>query len=77
MAISYRKPHFPYTLVNLLRKLLRKQELPMITLRIGDPLLPDTALPRKEAVVKLRKECHETMVRLAGIRNNPYPAEGD
>ncbi|GHV95919.1 hypothetical protein AGMMS50293_22390 [Spirochaetia bacterium] len=73
MAISYRKPHFPYTLINL----LRKQKLPMVTLRIGEPLLPDPAIPRKEAVLKLRKECHEAMVRLAGIRNNPYPAEGD
>jgi 1-acyl-sn-glycerol-3-phosphate acyltransferase len=73
IAFSYRKPSFPFTLVNL----LRKQKLPMVTLRIGEPLLPDTGLSRKEAVQKLRKNCHEAIVDLAGIRNNPYPAEGD
>ncbi|MCL2763619.1 MAG: 1-acyl-sn-glycerol-3-phosphate acyltransferase [Treponema sp.] len=73
IAISYRKPRFPFTLVNM----LRKQKLPMITIRIGEPVLFDPNLSRKEAVQKLRKDCHEAVVRLAGITNNPYPAEGD
>jgi len=77
IAFSYRKPRFPFTLVNRFRVLTGNQKLPMITLRIGEPLLPDTNLPRKEAVVKMRKECHEAIVRLAGITNNIYPAEGD
>ena len=73
MAYSYRKPHFPFTIVNF----LRKKNIPMLTLRIGEPLLFDKSLSRKEAVNKLRKECHEAVVRLAGITDNPYPAEGD
>ena len=73
IAFSYRKPRFPYTFVNW----LRRQNLPMVTARIGEPLLFDTSLPRKEAVIKMRKECHEAVVRLAGIRDNPYQAEGD
>jgi len=77
MAFSYRKPHFPFTLVNVFRSLTGHQKLPMITLRIGEPLLIDKNLPRKEAVQKIRKECHEAIVRLAGITNNQYPAEGD
>ncbi|MCL1928812.1 MAG: 1-acyl-sn-glycerol-3-phosphate acyltransferase [Treponema sp.] len=77
LAISYRKPHFPFTIVNSIRALKGQQKLPMITLRIGEPLLVDPDLNRKEAVRKLRKECHEALVRLAGITNNPYPAEGD
>jgi len=77
MAISYRKPRFPFTLVNLFRSITGKKELPMITLRVGEPLLFDTALGRKEAVLKMRKDCHEAIVRLAGISNNPYPPEGD
>jgi hypothetical protein len=49
----------------------------MITLRICEPFLFDESLGRKEAVHKMRKECHEAVVRLAGISNNLYPAEGD
>jgi hypothetical protein len=49
----------------------------MITIRIGEPILLDETLGRKEAVAKMRKECHEAVVRLAGITNNKYPAEGD
>jgi 1-acyl-sn-glycerol-3-phosphate acyltransferase len=77
LAFSYRKPHFPFTLINDFRSIIGNQKLPMITLRIGEPLLIDQNLPRKEAVQKLRKECHEAIIRLAGITNNPYPAEGD
>ena len=78
IAISYRKPHFPHTLDNIMRSLKGvKQKLPMITVRIGEPLLFDGNLSRKEAVQKMRKECHEAVVRLAGIKNNQHPAEGD
>jgi len=77
LAFSYRKPCFPFTVVNFLRSLKKYQKLPMITLRIGEPVLPDETLPRKEAIQKLRKDCHEAMLRLAGISDNPYPAEGD
>jgi len=77
MACSYRKPHFPFTLVNVYRSLIGNQKLPMVTLRIGEPLLFDKTLPRKEAIQKMRKDCHEAVVRLAGISNNPYPAELD
>ena len=77
MAISYRKPHFPFTAVNLFRSIIGKQKLPLITLRIGEPLAFDPNLGRKEAVQKMRKDCHEAIVRLAGISNNPYSAEGD
>jgi 1-acyl-sn-glycerol-3-phosphate acyltransferase len=77
IAFSYRRPRFPYTIVNALRSARGKQKLPMITIRIGEPILPDFSLNRKEAVPILRKECHEAIVRLAGIKDNPFPAEGD
>ena len=77
IGFSYRKPSFPFTLVNLFRRLTGRQELPMITVRVGEPLLLDANLPRKEAVQKMRKECHDAIIRLAGVRDNPYPAEGD
>jgi len=75
MAFSYSKPR--PTPANLLRSARGKKRLPMITLRIGEPILPDKNLPRKEAVQKLRKDCHDAVVRLAGIRENRFPAEGD
>jgi len=77
IGISYRKPRFPYTLVNRLRSMMGHQKLPMITVRIGEPMVFDESLTRKESVQKIRKECHEAIVRLAGITDNPYPAEGD
>ena len=77
IAFSYRKPRFPFTLMNHFRSAQGNFKLPMITVRIGEPILLDSTLTRKEAVQKLRKDCHEAIVRLAGIRENPYPAEGD
>ena len=77
LSFSYRKPCFPFTIINRLRTLTGKRALPMITLRIGEPILLDKNLSRKEAVQKLRKDCHEEIVRLAGITLNPYPAGGD
>jgi len=69
MAFSFRPATGIYKLF--------KGNIPLITLHIGDPILPDTAKPRKEAVNLLRKQCHDRMIALAGIENNPWPAEGD
>ena len=77
IAFSYRKPHFPFTLINQFRTFIGCQKLPMITLRIGEPILCSANLSRKEAVHKLRRDCHEAIVGLAGIRNNPFPPESD
>ena len=77
MSFSYREPGFPVSFFNKLRAKKGKPEIPGITLRIGEPLLFDAALGRKESVLKMREDCHQAIVRLAGIRNNIYPAEGD
>ena len=77
IAFSYRKPSFPYSLVNLYRKIIGNKQLPHIIVRIGEPIQPDNTLDRKAAVLKLRKESHEAVVRLAGITDNPWPAEDD
>jgi 1-acyl-sn-glycerol-3-phosphate acyltransferase len=73
LAFSYRKPRGLYALLNA----LRKRPLPMITLRIGEPIMSDLSLSRKEAVKRLRETCHRAVVDLAGITNNPWPCEGD
>ncbi|MDR3284182.1 MAG: 1-acyl-sn-glycerol-3-phosphate acyltransferase [Treponema sp.] len=69
MAFSYREARGVYALF--------KKNHPLITLRIGEPIFPDTSLSRKEAVAALRLQCHQAVVRLAGITENPWPAEGD
>jgi 1-acyl-sn-glycerol-3-phosphate acyltransferase len=68
-GFSYRRPAGIYALF--------KKGHPLITLRIGEPILPDLNLPRKEAVQRLREACHKKIVELAGVRNNPWPCEGD
>jgi len=77
LAISYRKSHFPFSIVNFIRSKTGRQKLPLITVRIGEPVLFDPNLSRKKAVQKLRKDAHEAVIRLAGVTGNPYPAEGD
>jgi len=78
VGFSFREPHFPHTIENILRMIKgTKPLLPLITVRIGEPLFFDANLSRKDAVQKMRKECHEAIVKLAEITNNEYPAEGD
>ncbi|MDR3337406.1 MAG: 1-acyl-sn-glycerol-3-phosphate acyltransferase [Treponema sp.] len=69
MAFSYRESRGLY-------KIFRKN-YPLITLRMGEPILPDASLPRREATALLRTETHRKIVELAGITHNPHPAEGD
>ncbi|MCL2879208.1 MAG: 1-acyl-sn-glycerol-3-phosphate acyltransferase [Treponema sp.] len=73
IAFYYAKPGFPLAVINLFRKV----KLPAIAARIGEPILPDTELPRKESVRLLREQCHRAIIDLAGVENNPWPAEGD
>jgi 1-acyl-sn-glycerol-3-phosphate acyltransferase len=69
MAFSYRPPRGLYKIF--------KKNYPLITLHIGEPILPDLSKPRREAVALLREAVHRRIVELAGIRDNPYPCEGD
>jgi 1-acyl-sn-glycerol-3-phosphate acyltransferase len=69
MAISYREAKGLFKLF--------KKGYPLITLRVGEPILPDLSKPRREAVALLREQTHRKIVELAGITNNPYPCEGD
>jgi len=77
LAICYRKSHFPFTLFNFSHNKKHGKKFPLITVRIGEPLLFDPNLDRKAAVLKMRNECHEAIVNLIGIKDNPYSAEGD
>lgn len=69
MVISYRKPTGIYKLL--------KTKHPLITLNIAEPILPEKYkdLSKNEAANVIRKECHATMVKMAGIIKNKWPAE--
>jgi 1-acyl-sn-glycerol-3-phosphate acyltransferase len=69
MAFSYREPRGLYKFF--------KKGYPLITLRIGEPLLPDLSKSRREAAVLLRAQTHRRIVELAGLTSNPFPCEGD
>ena len=65
IAFSYRRATFPFSLLNFMRSLMGKKKLPMITLRIGEPLLVDKDLRKKEAIEKLQNDCHSAIVHLS------------
>jgi 1-acyl-sn-glycerol-3-phosphate acyltransferase len=70
LAISYRERKGLY-------RLFGPKEMPTVTIRVGEPLMPDTTKPRKEETERLRAEAHAAMVRLAGIKHNPWEAVPD
>ena len=58
------------------RKLFCKEE-PLMTIHVGDPILPAIGTPRKEEVVRMRDLAHQTMLDMAGIASNPWPSHID
>lgn len=58
------------------RKLFGKGE-PLLTIHVGDPIVPDLNTPRKEEVARLRDLAHQTMLDMAGIISNPWPSNID
>ena len=55
------------------RKLFGKGE-PLLTIHVGDPIVPDPAAPRKEETARMREAAHKAMLDMAGIVSNPWPA---
>ena len=54
------------------RKLFGKGE-PLLTIHVGDPIVPDLTVPRKAEVARLRDLAHHPMLDMAGIGSNPWP----
>ncbi len=67
MGFSFREP-------GRIRKTIFRQ-IATITLRIGEPILPDRTLPINERRKEMTIRCHEAVCRLAGIEpgENIYP----
>lgn len=62
MNISFRKPTGIYKLF--------KVKHPLITVRIGEPILPDINKKRREETERLATEAHQQIVRMAKISKN-------
>lgn len=78
MSYKYNKPILPCVITFRERKgiyrLFGPKELPLLTVTIGEPILPDTTKPRKTEVERMRTMAHEQMQQMAGITHNPWPA---
>lgn len=76
MAYKYDKPLLPCVITFRRRqgiyRWFGKADEPLLTVTIGEPVMPDTSKPRKEEVERLRTTCHRQMVRMAGIVNNTW-----
>lgn len=79
MAYKYNMPVIPCVITYRPRtgifRLFDKANIPLVTLNVGTPILPDITKPRKDEVGRLLNETHAQMVRMAGIIKNPWPAE--
>lgn len=71
LVISYRDPQKSW-----FHKLIGTKH-PLITISVGEPILIDKELSRKEATNKLRLEAHAKMCEMAGIKQNYWQPEGD
>lgn len=78
IAIDCDKPVLPmgfsFRETGRIRKTIFRQ-IATITLRIGEPILPDRTLPINERRKEMTIRCHEAVCRLAGIEpgENIYP----
>jgi 1-acyl-sn-glycerol-3-phosphate acyltransferase len=78
MAYKYNVPVIPFVITYRERKglyrLFGKKSEPLMTLTVGEPLLPDRTHSRKEEVDGMRIKLHTQMEQMAGILENPWPA---
>lgn len=54
-------------------RLFGPKEMPLMTVRILEPLMPDTSAPRRQEVDRLRQAAHQAMCEAAGIVRNSWP----
>ena len=55
------------------RKFFGKGE-PLLTIHVGDPIVPDLTVPRRDEAARMRDLAHKTMLEMAGIVSNPWPS---
>lgn len=78
MAYKYNMPIVPMCITFRERKgiykLLGKADEPLLTITVGEPIIPDTKNHRKDEVDRLLHLSHNTLVQMAGISKNSWPA---
>lgn len=78
MAYKYDAPVLPMCITYRERtgiyKWFGKAEHPLVTVKIGEPIFPDTTQPRKAEVERLQNEAHAAVCALGGIIENTWPA---
>lgn len=80
MAYRYNLPIIPCVISFRERKgffRIFPSKEPLMTIHIGEPIVPDTSRNRKEEAARLRGLCHARMVEMAGIVHNTWPAAID
>ena len=77
MAYKYDMPIVPCVITYRKRtgifRLFGKQDEPLLTVTIGEPLFPDRSASRKTEVDRMRNEAHVRMEKMAGIEHNTWP----
>ena len=80
MAYKYSLPILPMVITfrprTGWRKLFRKDG-PLLTIHVGDPIVPDSNAARKEEVARILDLAHKSMRDMAGIVSNPWPSNID
>lgn len=80
MAYKYALPIVPLVISFRPRTGWRKwfgNDGPLLTIHVGDPIIPDPNIPRKEEAARMRDLAHKTMCNMAGIVSNPWPSSID
>lgn len=80
MAYKYALPIIPMVITFRPRTGWRKifsDSGPLLTIHVGDPIVPDLSAPRKEETARLRDFAHKTLLDMAGIVTNPWPPNID
>lgn len=77
MSYKYDMPLVPCVIKYRERKgiyrLFGPKEMPLLTVVIGEPIIPDKTKPRKDEVERLREVAHLKMEEMAGITHNSWP----
>ena len=80
MAYRYSLPIIPMIISfrprNGWRRFFFKND-PLLTIHVGDPIVPDLNTPRKEEAARMRDITHKAMLDMAGIISNPWPSSMD
>ena len=81
MSYKYGMPILPCAITYRPRtgiyRLFGKKEEPLVTVEIGEPIIPDKEAPRKTEVDRMREQAHADILKMMHIKRNPWKAAPD